>query len=103
MPPGMVSIRCLRSVGLFSRTKEIPAWAATSRKRMGVGGEDEAAAKSARGRISPGYDQLLPGRANLRFTRDLVFLLLIAPHDLLIFCHGGARLLAVARRTVGVR
>src|SRR4051794_10640895 len=111
MPPGIVSIRCLRSVGLFSRTNGMPA----SRKRMG-GGTGGVAAKEAQ-RIANRTRTTRPclsvfirihlspksfWRTDLRFPRDLFLLLLVALHDLLVFCHDRGRLLTLARGAVGV-
>src|SRR5690242_17525546 len=98
MPPGIVSTRCLRSVGLFSRTNEIPAFAAISRKRMGGGVTGAAPSIAARNSHT---QRLFPRRADLRFTRPLFLLLLIPFHDLLILCHCGARLFRLSRGAVG--
>src|SRR5215831_4611332 len=105
MPPGMVSIRCFRSVGLFSRTKERPDSAATSRKRIGGGG---AAARIAaiRPRIaSAGRNgrMWLLWRLDLGFACEFVLLPLVALENLLIGSHGFSGLHSVAGRLIGAR
>src|SRR5215471_6482371 len=101
MPPGMVSMRCLRSVGLFSSTKAMPACAATSRKRM-AGGAAPAAAIAPRN-IRQRQRRLFSGRTHLRFTRPLLLLLLVAFHDLLVFLQGSARFFGLPGSAISSR
>ena len=80
--------------------KSIPAFAATSRKRMGGGGPNAAAARvPARAGHAP--VALFTGRPDLGLTRPHVLLFLDSFHDLLILCHRGARLFRLARGAVG--
>src|SRR5690349_16774819 len=95
----MVSMRCLRSVGLFSSTKEIPACAATSRKRMG-GGATAAAASSAE-QTTIQAAALVLGRGNLRLPRHFRLGFLLPFDDLLVLSHGCLGLLRVAGRPIG--
>src|SRR5215472_9876386 len=107
MPPGIVSIMCLRSVGWFSRTKEIPAAAATSRNRMGGTGAAASAAQMHRPADTaignnPRVGIRLPSarRADLSLARHCFLLLLDLLEDLLVFCHGSGGLLPLAGRLV---
>src|SRR4051812_23751629 len=100
MPPGIVSMRCFLSVGLFSRTKEIPAALATLRKRMG-GGVLTAKTQIAQRNRAPA--NRLFRRANLRLFRLFRLLLLISLPDFLILRHGRPGLLGIAARAVRVR
>src|SRR5437660_11325673 len=90
----MVSIRCLRSVGLFSRTNETPACAAISRKRMG-GGLAGAAVSSA-ATANPIHLRLFARWPNPSLTRRIILLFLVPFNDLLILCHRGARLFGLS-------
>src|SRR6185295_8806998 len=97
MPPGMVSIMCLRSVGWFSRTNEIPAAAAMSRNRMGgtaagAAAQTLQAAATTQPTVNPrlGIRFTSPRRTDLSLARHIFLLLLDFLKDLLVFCHGVA-------------
>src|SRR5215467_3394229 len=96
----MVSMRCLRSVGLFSSTNEMPASFEISRKR--IGGTGGVAASNNVTNPTTAAAMLLR-RRNLRLTRHLRLFLFIVFDDLPVFRHHFARLARVAAGPIRIR